>query len=154
MNKIVIGGATSIIALTAIVGVAGSANAAVVPTHAKATVASVQAASAKHTSKLISNIGAIETRVASARQLTSAEKATIKTVLDAAIATVKADAAKVAGDTTIKQARVDSRAALKAGRSVVRSEHKAISVDRTAQRKAHHAAEVAAHASEAQTTAP
>lgn len=155
VNKLVLAGATSIFALTAIVGVAGSANAAVVPTHAKATVASVQAASAKHTSKLISNIGAIETRVASAKQLTLAEKATIKTALDVGLSTVKADATKVAGDTTIKHARRDSRVALKAGRGVVRTEHKAIRVDRAAHHMAHHAAEVAAraaHARKAQAT--
>jgi hypothetical protein len=144
MNKLVIAGATGFIALTAIVGVVGGANAATLssstspPTHAKATVASVKAASATRTSKLISNIGKIETRVEAAKKLTAAERATIKTALDADITAVKTGAAKVAADTTVKQARTDSRATLKSGRAAVKTELKVIKADRAAHRAAHH----------------
>jgi len=144
MNKLVIAGATGFIALTAIVGVAEGANAATLssststPAHAKATVASVQAASATRTSKLISNIGKIETRVGATKKLTAAEKATIKSALDADITAVKTGAAKVAADTTVKQARTDSRATLKSGRAAVKAELKVIKADRAAHRAAHH----------------
>ena len=141
MNKIVMAGATGFIALIAIVGVAGGANAATLssststPAHAKATV---QAASATRTSKLISNIDKIETRVGAAKQLTAAERATIKTALDADITAVKTGAAKVAADTTVKQARADSRATLKSGRAAVKAELKVFKADRAAHRTAHH----------------
>jgi len=142
MNKLVMAGATGFIALTAIVGVAGGANAATLssststPAHAKATVASVQAASATRTSKLISNIGRIETRVGAAQKLTAAERATITTALDADITAVKTGAAKVAADTTVKQARADSRATLKSGRAAVKAELKVFKADRAAHRSA------------------
>jgi hypothetical protein len=138
MNKLVIAGATGLIALTAIVGVAGSANAATLssststPAHAKATLASVQAASATRTSKLISNIGKIETRVGAAKKLTAAEQATIKATLDADITAVKTGAAKVASDTTLKQARTDTRATMESGRAAVKAERMAINADRAA----------------------
>lgn len=144
MNKLVIAGATGFIALTAIVGVAGVANASTLsssistPTHSKATVASVQAGSATRTSKLISNIGKMETRVDAANTLTAAEKSTIKTALEADISAVKTGAAKVAADTTVKQARTDSRATLKSGRAAVKAELKIIKADRAAYRAAHH----------------
>jgi hypothetical protein len=141
MNKLVIAGATGLIALTAIVGVAGSANAATLssststPAHAKATLASVQAASATRTSKLISNIGEIETRVGAAKKLTAAEQATIKATLDADITAVKTGAAKVASDTTLKHARTDSGATLKSGRAAVKAERMVIKADRAAHHK-------------------
>ncbi|MEP6481811.1 MAG: hypothetical protein ABJA94_07375 [Rhodoglobus sp.] len=138
MNRLVIAGATGFIALAAVAGVAGSANAATLssadsaPAHAKATVASVQAASATRTSKLISNIGKIETRVAAAKHLTADEQATIKTALDADITAVQTGAATVAADTTVKQARTDSRATLASGRAAVKAEVKVIKDDRAA----------------------
>jgi hypothetical protein len=140
MNKLVTVGATGLIALTAVIGVAGSANAATLsststPAHAKPTLASVQAASATRTSKLISNIGKIETRVGAAKKLTAAEQATIKATLDADITAVKTGAAKVASDTTLKQARTDSRATLKSGRAAVKAERTVIKSDRAALHK-------------------
>jgi hypothetical protein len=144
MNKVVVSGAIGFIALTVIVGVASGANAATLssststPAHAKATVASVQAASATRTSKLINNIGKIEARVEAAKKLTAAEQATIKTSLDADISVVKTGAAKVAADTTVKQARTDSRATLKSGRAAVKAELKVIKADRAAHRAADH----------------
>jgi hypothetical protein len=141
MNKLVIAGATGLIALTVIVGIAGTANAATLssststPAHTKATLASVQAASATRTSKLISNIGKIETRVGAAKKLTAAEQATIKASLDADITAVKTGAAKVAADTTLKQARTDSRATLRSGRAAVKAERMVIKAVRAAQHK-------------------
>lgn len=141
MNKLVIAGATGIIALTTIVGIAGGANAATLssststPTHAKATVSSVQAASATRTSKLISNMGKIETRVEAAKKLTADEKATITTALDADIIAVRTGAATVAADTSVKQARTDSRATLKSGRTAVKTQIDVIKADRAAHHK-------------------
>jgi hypothetical protein len=141
MNKLVIAGAAGLIAFTAIVGIVGSANATTLsswtspPAHAKATLASVQAMSARRTSKLISNIGKIETRVEAAKKLTAAEQATIKTALDADITAVKTGAAKVAADTTVKQARTDSRATLKSAHTAVKAERTVIKSDQAAHHK-------------------
>ena len=135
MNKIVIAAATGLIAVSAAVGVAASANAATpTSTAPKHTLAQVQSASATKTDKLIAHIQAVETRVNANTKLTADQKSTVEAALAADVQAVQTGAAKVAADTTVKDAAKDSRATLSAGRASLRAQVQAVHADRKADR--------------------
>ena len=139
MNRIVIAAATGLIAITSAVGVAGSANAATpAPTAPKHThtLAQVQASSAISTDKLIAHLGAVEVRVNANKTLTADQKSTVVAALAADVQAVQTGAAKVAADTTVKDASKDSRETLRAGRAIEREQAKAVRADVKADKKA------------------
>jgi len=144
LNRIVIAAATGLLAITAVVGVAGSANADTpTPTAPKHSLAEVQAASAALTTKLSAHIAALEVRVGANKILTSDQKATITAALKADDQGVKTGAAKVAADTTVEQARKDSRETISAGRAAERKEAKQLRADARADHQADKAAKAA-----------
>jgi len=137
VNKIVIAAATGLIAMTAAVGVATSASAATPsPTAPKHTLAEVQSASATKTDKLIAHIEAVEAKVNANTKLTADQKSPVEAALAADVQAVQTGAAKVAADTTVKDAAKDSHATLSAGRASLREQVAAVRADL----KADHAA--------------
>ncbi len=130
MNKIVIAAATGLIAITSAVGVAGSASAATTaPTPPKHTLAQVQSASATRTDKLIAHLGAFEARVNANKTLTADQKSDVVAALEADVHAVQSGAAKVAADTTVKQAADDSRETLRTGRAKEREQAEKVRAD-------------------------
>lgn len=130
MDKIVIAAATGLIAMAGVVGVAASASAATPsPTAPKHTLAEVQAASATKTDKLIAHIEAFEARVNANSKLTADQKSSVESALAADVQAVQNGAAKVAADTTVKDAAKDSRATLSAGRTSLREQVAAVRAD-------------------------
>ncbi len=104
--------------------VAGSANAATPdqtgPKHTH-TLAQVQASSAIRTDKLVAHLGAVQVKVNANTTLTADQKSTVVAALTADVQAVQAGAAKIAADTTVKDAAKDTRNPPRSARHRVRT---------------------------------